>query len=397
MYKKLTGLSILIVDDDPFIIQSVTRLLKDLNINNITSSTNALLALEKLNSTIDVVISDLKMPDLDGIQLIRHLSIMPHKVSLILISGESEHVLQAAESIAVERKVNILGTLHKPIQSNSLISILNVSKKIEIKKPISYEPRSLGVELKKALQNQALSVHYQPQLSGINETVIGIEALARWKHKEMGMIPPTFFIPQAENLNLISLLTQQIIDIAFEDFSHLVCDTPWLTISINFSHDFLTDLDLPEKLEKKLKQHNLVASQVMIEITESVITQDLITSLDILARLRLKGFGLSIDDFGTGAATMEQIDRIPFTELKIDRAFVHGATKNKVKKAILESSMALAKSLSMRTVAEGVEDKNDLQTVKQLGCDLIQGFYYAKPMPIDGLCTWIASRTIEQN
>ena len=157
----------------------------------------------------------------------------------------------------------------------------------------------------------------------------------------------------------------------------------------------LTDLDLPEKLEEIMKHHGLVASQIIIEVTESVLTQDLTTSLDILARLRLRGFGLSIDDFGTGFSTLEQVNRIPFTELKIDRAFVHGSKQKKVQMAILESSIALAKKLEMRTVAEGVENIDDLEVVSGLGCDLVQGYYYAKPMPINELHRWINNRKKE--
>lgn len=392
--KKITDLSILIIDNDPNIIQSIKKHLKHANLNNIIGSVSAPLALEKLSSDIeiDVVISDLNMPDIDGIQLIRHLSIINRNISLILISAVSEHVLQAAENIAIERKINILGTLQKPIQHSTLISLLKRNKSIIKNKKPSFEPISLEIELRKALQNKSLSVHYQPQINTNNNEVIGIEALARWKHSEMGMIPPSIFIPLAERLNLISTITQQVNNKVFDEFPSLIQDTPSLTVSINFSHICLTDLNLPDRLEDKLKQTNLVAEHLIIEVTESLLTQDLITTLDILTRLRLKGFGLSIDDFGTGFSTLEQINNIPFTELKIDRAFVHGAKQNKVKKAILESSIALAKKLEMRTVAEGVEDSNDLEVVQRLGCNLSQGYYFAKPMPLEELRSWIALR-----
>lgn len=397
--KNTNDLSILIVDDDPFITRSLARILKHQNINNVTTSDSAPIALRKLhsNSEIDIIISDLNMPDLDGIELIRHLGDMPQNISLIIISGENERILQTAEKIALERNINLLGTIKKPVHAATLLSLI---EKNQIKPPSKAVPSnysSLELLLRQVLQNSAISVHYQPQVDANTGNVTGAEALARWESRDLGMVPPSVFIPLAEKLQLIDRLTQQIYSKAIDEFSRCIQVYPHLTLSVNFSFQNLTDLNLPEKLEKKLKKQGLSPKHIVIEITESLLTQDLTTSLDILARLRLKGFGLSIDDFGTGYSTMEQVSRIPFNELKIDRSFVHGAKENKVKRAILESSIDLAKKLGITTVAEGVENNSDLEAVRELGCDIIQGFYYAKPMPIDKLCEWISSTSTNKS
>ena len=161
-----------------------------------------------------------------------------------------------------------------------------------------------------------------------------------------------------------------------------------INLSVNISVDSLDRLDLPEYIVNCAQQHQLDVSKIMLEITESRLMQDITSALDILTRLSLKGIGLSIDDFGTGYSSMEQLQRVPFKELKIDRSFVNSALHNRAARAILESSVELAQKLNMTIVAEGVETDENLSMVHDLGCTSAQGYFIGKPMPGDELIGW---------
>ena len=161
-----------------------------------------------------------------------------------------------------------------------------------------------------------------------------------------------------------------------------------LKIAINLSVDNLDDLSLLEKLVSRTANAGIAVKNIVLEVTESRLMADIAKPLEILTRLRMKGIDLSIDDFGTGHSSLEQLKRIPFTELKIDRAFVDGAARDPATRAILESAVDLAKKLNMSIVAEGVEKREDWDLVAELGCDLVQGYFVAKPMPGDEISGW---------
>jgi len=146
---------------------------------------------------------------------------------------------------------------------------------------------------------------------------------------------------------------------------------------------------MPEYLGNKCAEAGMDSRNLVLEVTESRLMEDIVTPLEILTRLRMKGHELSIDDFGTGHASMEQLKRIPFSELKIDRAFVNGAHRDPGALAILKASVDLAKSMSMLIVAEGVEDQDDWDLVERLGCDIVQGYFSAKPMAAADIDGWL--------
>lgn len=393
--KLSRELRILVVDDDHFVLKSLTRLLEKCEVKKVITTDNAHDALKILSSRmepIDVVISDLNMPDLDGVELIRHLGELKQDVSLVLISGEDSRILQTAESIAKERDIHVLGSLGKPVMPDALISLLNSPDIASALQGRMTHLPELGEELREAISQGEIDVFFQPQVGAQNNVVMGAEALARWNHPTKGMISPVVFIPMCEQIGLIGELTRQVYTKAFN------CLSQWrdmghdITMSINFSPRGLDKLNMPELIANEVKMRNLPANKVIIEVTESLLASDMVTSLDILTRFRLKGMGLSIDDFGTGFSTLEQLKRIPFTELKVDRSFVHGAAKNDVSLAILESSLALGSRLGIHTVAEGVEDQTDLDLIKDLGCEIVQGYYHSKPMCMDDFSTWLEQR-----
>jgi EAL domain-containing protein (putative c-di-GMP-specific phosphodiesterase class I) len=253
-------------------------------------------------------------------------------------------------------------------------------------------PEVTADELDVAIRSGEIIAYYQPQIDIKSGRVKCVETLARWPHPERGMISPDVFIDLAERHDLIDPLTDTIIMQATRQGANWHKQGADINVAINISMNNLRHLDFPDRLNDMVSNAGMDIKKLVIEITESQLVKDLGTCLDILTRLRLKGPTLSIDDFGTGYASMEHLKEMPFEELKIDRAFVNGACKDDTARAILESSIFLAKQLEMTTVAEGVETSSDWDLVTALGCDVIQGYYVAPPMDADKLNVWLKDK-----
>jgi EAL domain-containing protein (putative c-di-GMP-specific phosphodiesterase class I) len=237
-----------------------------------------------------------------------------------------------------------------------------------------------------------LILHFQPQIDLKTSQLIGVEALVRWQHPKVGLIYPDNFIPLAEELNLIDDLTNEVINLAIHQEAEWKRFGYNIVVSINISAKNVTSLSLPEKLQEMIDTLDIDPSKIKIEITETELMNELTKSLDVLTRMRLKGFDLSIDDFGTGYSSLAQIKRNPFTELKIDSSFVMNATKDDDSLVIVESCIQLGHKLGLKVVAEGIEDKEILELLTDLGCDIGQGYYICKPICGDELLYWLHER-----
>ena len=384
-------LRVLLIDDQVFVLNLTRRLLNKLGIENIltaTSGEDALRILDDAEQLPDIIFSDLNMPGMDGLALIRHLGERNIELGIVFVSGEDKRILTTAEVLGKSHNLYILGSIQKPVKSESITELLNryardrtilSVRRIE---PITEE------ELNTGLENDMLELVYQPKVSVTEKKLIGVEALARWRHPERGVLGPGTFIPLAEELGKIDEITDQVLRKAMAQGAEWEVEGHSIGISVNYSVDSLNRLDLPEYIETTIQENGMDPKLVTIEVTESRVMRDITSCLEILTRLRLKGLGLSIDDFGTGNSSMEQLKRVPFTELKIDRAFVNDATNDKVARAILESSVTLGKSLELKLVAEGVETQNDWDLIAGLGVDEVQGYFVAKPMPPDEILNW---------
>lgn len=294
-------------------------------------------------------------------------------------------------NLAEAHDLTVLGALSKPITPDGLKQMLDKSEDGGSGQRAYGPVDALSVdELRAGIEGNELEVFYQPKVAVSDKRVIGVESLVRWRHKERGLIPPVAFIPVAEENGLIDALTDAVLVQATEQGGKWHASGYDIKVAVNISVDSLDRLDLPEYVVDMAAANGLDPSHIVLEVTETKLMQDIKSPLEILTRLRLKGVALSIDDFGTGHSSMEQLKRIPFTELKIDRAFVYGATHDASARAILESSITLAKSLGMSTVAEGVENQEDWDLIAKLGVDVVQGFFIAKPMPADEFNAWLA-------
>ncbi|MCH8847248.1 MAG: EAL domain-containing protein, partial [Proteobacteria bacterium] len=254
-------------------------------------------------------------------------------------------------------------------------------------------PKSIKVteeELEKAITQNELVVHYQPQIHLSSGKIVGLEALVRWQHPEHGLLLPDVFIPMAEQKKeLIDLLTYSVLDNVLHNSTLKKIITSDLNVSINLSATMLHDLSLPDKVSKMLTEHDFDPDRLIVEITESGAMEDPALTMDILTRLRLKNIRLSIDDFGTGFSSLVQLYRMPFNEIKVDKSFVMKAMVDEEAATIVRTTIELGHGLGLEVVAEGIEGKETLDWLKELGCDIGQGYFISRPVDVDNLESWV--------
>lgn len=391
---KLESLRVLLVDDDKFVLDLVEHMLHRLGIKNVGRSRDGHAALEAIDGAIksyQLVICDLNMPGMDGIELLRHLADRSFEGGVILSSGTDERVINTVGNLVLAHKLQFFGTLQKPITEAELLTSLIKFTGTEL--DVNYGPiRELSPEeIRAGLDTDQVETFFQPKVRVADQRVVGAECLVRWRHPERGLIHPVTFISVAEEHGLIDDLTMVVFHKAMGHLKEWTRLGHNLKVSVNISMDNLSRLDLPEMLANIVRQADVKTGQVILEMTESRLMSNIATSLEIITRLRLMGFGLSIDDFGTGYSSIEKLKQLPFTELKVDRTFVCGASKDSVARTILESSVQMGHALGMSVVAEGAETQEDWDLLVAVGCDEVQGYFVARPMPAEEFIEWKTS------
>jgi EAL domain-containing protein (putative c-di-GMP-specific phosphodiesterase class I) len=221
---------------------------------------------------------------------------------------------------------------------------------------------------------------YQPQICSLSAQVLGIEALIRWQHPTKGMIPPSDFIPIAEETGLIFALGEWILQTACSQTKHWLDLGFKLTISVNLSARQLNQKNLLGVITKTLQQTQLPPENLMLELTESMMMSNIETHIAELHTFRALGLHISIDDFGTGYSSLSYLKRLPINELKIDKSFVDDVDSNEDDRNIVRSIIGLGHNLHLKVVAEGVEQQTQFDFLKENGCDIIQGYFYSKPL-----------------
>jgi diguanylate cyclase (GGDEF)-like protein len=254
------------------------------------------------------------------------------------------------------------------------------------------ERLSLLGDLHSAIENDEFVLVFQPQICAHTGEVLSVEALTRWLHPRHGLVSPDLFIPLAENSGLIGPLSRWGIERALAELSRWRAAGHDFSVAVNISARLLTDLDLPEFIAETLALHEIPASRLTVEVTESTIMADPKRALDILGRLRRTGISLAVDDFGTGYSSLSYLRRIEADELKIDKSFVLQMGLDDNSAIIVRSTVELGHSLGLAVTAEGVEDLPTLEALRALGCDRLQGFYLSPPLSASAFETWLRNR-----
>jgi EAL domain-containing protein (putative c-di-GMP-specific phosphodiesterase class I) len=287
--------------------------------------------------------------------------------------------------------INLLGAISKPVTRQLLVAALNrhgaAQPKLHAKAVVS---RSFAAdEIISGLEQDEFEPFFQPKVELASRRVVGAEALARWRHPRHGIVAPAAFVKVLEDAGRIDELMWVMLRKAI-----IFCGTMNTTgmessVAVNLSLKSLNNVELAVRLAAIVERHNFAPGKLCLEITESAATTNLGAALENLTRLRMAGFGLSIDDFGTGYSSMQQLTRIPFTELKIDRSFVANAVTHEPARVMLTSSLQIARQLKLKAVAEGVETQQEWDLLQELGCDLAQGYFIARPMDAGTYLAWL--------
>lgn len=319
------------------------------------------------------VILDLHMPTADGVVVLRDLAALGATGSIYIASGADIRISAAALRLGRERGLKMVGVMPKPIRLADLRSALHKIKP----KDEAVTPAALA----EAIARDELVLHYQPQIDLRTGRILGVEALVRWQHPERGLVMPGLFVPVAEQSGVIHDLTRWVTKAAVRQCGKWKRQDLHLGIAINISAVDIAGYDLPDGLEELCQSEGVDPSQITIELTESATMQDPALMMDVATRLRLKGFRLSIDDFGTGYSSLVQLQRLPFSELKIDKSFVASIVEAPDSAIIVATIIGMSKNLGISCVAEGIETAEALEALRAGGCEFGQGYYIARPMP----------------
>ncbi|HSD38315.1 MAG TPA: EAL domain-containing response regulator [Rhodocyclaceae bacterium] len=390
---------VLVVEDSNVqrqLLVSIFRMMGVTRTHEAGDGRSALGLLRQLETCPAIVVVDLEMPGMDGIELLQQLAEQGLQASVLVVSGAAPAILASVGTMAEALGLQLLGTLQKPL---SLPAISNMITRFNMQQPrsdghISKAPSatspSVTIEtLIAALDGQRVTPYYQPVVSLKTGKVLGFEALARLVTPEGELILPGCFIGLAETHGLIDRLTLTVLDQLLADLGSWHRRGLYPSASFNVSARSLSDRKFANEILRRVDAADISPRSLVIEVTESAVVSDLASAIGALGRLRLRGFGLAIDDYGSGFSSMQQLSRLPFTTLKIDRSFVSNAHQKWNLQTMLQSAIEMGHRLGLVTVAEGVETMEEMMLLESLGCQCVQGFLFSPAMAAAAVPTWL--------
>ena len=387
-----SAIKILVLDDDPFTLKLLARMLEDLGYNAVATRDNGRAALELVESSSDhpdLILLDLNMPEMDGVEFVCHLVEHRYNGSLILFSGEDEQMLLATEKLVRVHKIPVLGHLRKPVKPEGLAAL--IEKCAPPSQDVSNTEKKIysAGELRAAIANGELVNYYHPKVATATGRVAGVETLVRWKHPKDGVVLPEQFIGVAEAHGLIDDLTRVVLTGALAQAKVWQDAGLVQQISVNVSINNFTSPGFADFVTTLAAKADVPPQMVVLEVSESrLMKKDMCALLENMTRLRLKRFRLSVDNFATWNASLSELREIPFNELKIDRSLVHHASTDTNVSAKYEACLGMARQLNIEVVAEGVEDLDGWNFIRRTGCEFAQGYFIAQPMPAADLPDW---------
>ncbi|AWB65064.1 diguanylate phosphodiesterase [Saccharobesus litoralis] len=376
---------VMLVDDDEMVFVITKPLFNKLGINEVKFVEDGQQALDliKQQHEFDLVILDLNMPNMDGIEFLSSLGAMNYRKPILINSGTDDRLLGAVKKMAVAHNLIVVDALTKPLSIRNFSQSLTRIEEVCASHNAPAQPRTVyefsREELQNAIIQGEIQSYFQAQISVQSRKVVGAELLARWHHPIHGVISPLHFIPLAEQTGLIKPLSIALFEQLLSYIEQWHQQGYPIGASFNLSALALDDKKMPDLLGGMCKNAGICPSTITLEVTESLLHKSEANAIEVLGRFSLIGFNLSIDDFGTGYSSLEQLKMFPFEELKIDRSFVQRMETEQVSETIVESNIALGHRLGMSIVAEGVETERIMELMLNYNCDKAQGFLINKP------------------
>ena len=386
---------VLIVEDSPCQAEYLSVLCRSCGISKLATAENGRVALElidKAETGFDILICDLEMPDLDGIELIHLLANRNTSSALIIVSSREQSLISAVELMAVTEGIYVLGSIRKPVPQGALETLIKDYRGKAVARAKGRAPLNTALtvqELEQGLALHQFELHYQPKLCMDNGMLHGLEALVHFRHPERGLLYPGDFIELCEHIGLIDALSFEVISMAIQQM--VVWNQQGFAprISVNLSGRSFGNSAFTHDVMALLSHAAIAPSDLIFEVTETQVIDNIGEALAFLSRLRLHGFGLSIDDYGTGYSSVKQLSQIPFTELKMDRSLIEGVASKSHLQVIFESTLSMCNKLGIDLVAEGIEKSKDWDYLRSAGCHVAQGYYISPPMPSHEVVNWV--------
>jgi EAL domain-containing protein (putative c-di-GMP-specific phosphodiesterase class I)/ActR/RegA family two-component response regulator len=385
---------VLVIDDQRFQRRTLARLCESLGVTRVLEAadgTGALALVRSHRDELTLIVSDVDMPEMDGLEFLRCLAEEAPRVAVAIHSALDRNLLKSVELMAAEYGLRLVGVLEKPVSEATLRGALDVA--IRNREPSrNAQNQATAVEIALGLRNHEFAPWFQPKIDLQTGRVCGAEVLVRWCCPDIAPLPPDRFLGAISTGGLMRALTLGLAVRAAESLAQIGRRGNGFALSLNICPTLLDDPGFADALATALLSSGASPEEVILELTESAAARNQAAALENLARLRMRGFVLSIDDFGTGFSSLTQLVRMPFSELKIDRSFVSRIEMQGADRLLVDSTVALAHRLGLRTVAEGVETQAQLEYLRQIGCDMAQGFLFARPMPMADWLRWMELR-----
>jgi EAL domain-containing protein (putative c-di-GMP-specific phosphodiesterase class I)/CheY-like chemotaxis protein len=388
---------IVLIDDDRVVGEIVSALATAMGLPcDVTRTSEEFF--NRIGPETRLILLDLVMPGMDGIEILRLLGERNCKARIVLMSGINIRVIETAQKLAQTLGLSVIGHLQKPFPIGQLQDLLlgNTGPEKPIDSASEEHISILDEDLRGAFDRDEFVIYYQPQINIATGVVTGVEALSRWEHPKLGLVFPDNFIARIEALQMMDRFCWITAERALNEVKQFSIPNGHLPrLAINVSVSSLRDLKFPDILLNLARKYDFPAERIVLEITESGL-MEFSLALDVLTRLRMRNFQLSIDDFGTGYSMMAQLQNVPAIELKIDKTFVQHMHARHADLVMVEKIIEMGHELDMEVIAEGVETREQLDILRERGCDGVQGFLFSRALPPSEIMRWLETHRAHQ-